>query len=371
MRNKHSKNRIIIVGNGLDISHKHLTKYSDYAEHLITQKIAKKLIDVIRNQDYHNNQLFNSIALKNFQLKTPISPNKKNYYDIIYFLSIENKLKELSIFLSKYSENLDKLINNNFLINLYKSSHTNWFDIENAYFRELVSLKNSYKNPSIKKQVIIKRVEKLNLEFDYIKNELLQYLKSIKIIKNQDFTSFFYKYIEDKSIENIYIINFNYTNTINQYFERFKLEKNIIINNIHGSLETGKIIFGYGNDQNQDYKEIKDLEENEFLKNFKTFEYLSNGNYQKVYENMLDIYADYEVDIIGHSLSLCDKTLLQEIFDSEKCKKINLFKRLDCQNEKQQKILFNELLYSASRIISNEKTMRKKIKNFEDSITFP
>jgi hypothetical protein len=86
----------------------------------------------------------------------------------------------------------------------------------------------------------------------------------------------------------------------------------------------------------------------------------------------LDKFANYEAHIIGHSLSLCDKTLLQEVLGSEKCKNIRFYKRKDLEkNELEQEDNFQELAYSTSRIISNEKTIRNKITNYKDSTIFP
>ena len=97
-------------------------------------------------------------------------------------------------------------------------------------------------------------------------------------------------------------------------------------------MKSGKIVFGYGNDQNNDYQEIKNLRVDQFLRYFKTFDYLNNSNYDKVYSEAVDKFPSYEVYVLGHSLGLTDKTLLSEILNSDKCKSIHFFKRTDLKD---------------------------------------
>lgn len=157
---------------------------------------------------------------------------------------------------------------------------------------------------------------------------------------------------------------------MNQYTTPIIREQSII-NPIHGTLSED-IIFGYGNDQSKEYEELRNLEVDELLENFKTYDYMKNSRYIEIYEEAIDAYEDYEVLILGHSLGQTDKTLLEEVLNSEKCKKIHIPKRTDLINdpEKQRKS-FNTLVKSASRIISNDRRLRKLVVNFNQAITFP
>jgi hypothetical protein len=56
------------------------------------------------------------------------------------------------------------------------------------------------------------------------------------------------------------------------------------------------------------------------LKYIKTFSYMHNDNYQRFFSEAVDCdengrSKDYEVMILGHSLGLTDKTMLNEIFN--------------------------------------------------------
>ncbi|MDO6801192.1 hypothetical protein Q4595_01900 [Wenyingzhuangia sp. 1_MG-2023] len=54
--------------------------------------------------------------------------------------------------------------------------------------------------------------------------------------------------------------------------------------------------------------------------------------------------------VLGHSLETIDKTLLEHIFNHNKCNNIMLHKR-QFTEEKDAKIEFNKLLYGMSRTI--------------------
>ena len=125
----------------------------------------------------------------------------------------------------------------------------------------------------------------------------------------------------------------------------------------------------HGADKDQ---EMKDLEIEDFLHFFKTFDYLDDINYDRIYDEALNKYDEYEVYIIGHSLGMTDKTLISEILNSEKCKKIYLFKRGDLKDDlKKVKSEFRLLNYAASRILTDEKELRRKVVNYTSSNFFP
>lgn len=356
------KNKIFIIGNGFDIAHQLRTKFSDFAEHYIDNVIIPKLIDCVINR--RNDPLFRDHFLN------LIIPNFTNYgqhkpEDILRsFASIKDKLSLKKYITENYTV-LQSLLENSLLVKLYCSGATNWFDIENTYFNELIPIKDrAIKTP---KTFDPKDLKKLNSDFQEIKESLINYLNTLHIDKNEEIEMFLNSYLSDA--HSGYVINFNYTSTVKSYIidsERFK------INHIHGNLKEDNIIFGYGNDQNDHYQEMKNSGIEDFLHFFKTFDYLQDINYDKIYEEALNKYDEYEVYIIGHSLGMTDKTLISEILNSEKCKKINLFKRGDLKVDPQKvKHDFRNLNYAASRILTDEIQLRKKLVNFKNSTFFP
>lgn len=370
-----SNNIVLLIGNGFDLSHNLKTSYNDFAI-WFTTKIEKEIRTFLSSKNpttFLNDEFIKFFSQDAFRF-TIFQTDEIDLFISKYLKEPNNKT--LNEMLYESSEKIQNIISNEFLGKLYNNNYTNWFDIENAYFQELIILKNLYITD---KSTYIKQVKKLNKELIEIKNYLKEYLITIKLKHNPKINEFFNTIkIFDNLDYNIFIINFNYTKTIGNYFSEFDNGitnlKSVNINYIHGNLTQDNIVFGYGNDKHKEYQEIKDLEANEFLENFKTFAYLKNNNYNKIYNDILDNNSvdDYEVFVLGHSLGTTDKTLLEEVFNNEKCKKIRLFKRSDLNgNEDKIKKSFDNLVFSASRILRNEKDLRKKILNYEESDFFP
>lgn len=94
---------------------------------------------------------------------------------------------------------------------------------------------------------------------------------------------------------------------------------------IHGELnkENNPIIFGYGDESADDYKKIEKLNDNEYLKNVKSINYLQTDNYKKMLGFINSDY--YQVFILGHSCGSSDKTLLNTLFEYKNCVSIKPF----------------------------------------------
>lgn len=354
---------IVIIGNGFDLAHGLKTGYNHFADHYIGE-IVKKVEELLFSFGSKNKTFFKPSFIESI---VPLLSSPRNSTKTLISTTInayrKNDYTDLHRLLINNPSLVREIISNNFLGGLYADNYYNWFDIENTYFKKLKIL-NRPKPYSIN----IKEIKELNSEFDFIRKELTKYLKTIEIKKNDKIINFFKTF--SRAYKDIYFINFNYTNTIEYYLDVFEFPKTKV-NYIHGNLENDNIIFGYGNDQNEDYQELKKLEIDEFLEHFKTFEYLRDNNYQNIFEEGIEDWP-YEVFVIGHSLGTTDKTLLDSIFNSEYCKRIYLFKRLD-QKDKPKELYrsYRTLNFAASRVISNEKELRKKVVNFEDSRFFP
>jgi hypothetical protein len=112
----------------------------------------------------------------------------------------------------------------------------------------------------------------------------------------------------------------------------------------------------------EDYKIIENLDDNEYLKNFKSFQYLQNSNYK----TLLD-YIDmdkFQVLILGHSCGLSDRTLLNTVFEHINCRSIKVFyhETIDL-NGKVIKDNYSEIIQNISRHFNKKKLMREKIVN--------
>ena len=349
-----NSNEIIILGNGFDLAHGLKTSYFDFAEWL-KENISKSIMNIFLNNDENN--IVKQEILENFK-------NTQSWY--IHYnlkkLDYALKLKDSTILLEEIKTNpqfLKKVISNNLILDLYDSNGENWADIENFYFNQLVELANAGNSESTKLEI-----RKLNRDFSFLKKKLIEYLKGIELKVLSEVQMFFLK--QFKYAKKVLIIDFNYTEAIKQYLTPIH---NLIILNIHGTLKDGNIIFGYGNDQDLEYQKLKSLENNDILEHMKTIEYLMDSSYQKLL-SQLETLENYTVNVIGHSLSLTDKTLLSEIFENKNCKMIKLYKRKS-DDKDFIKAEFKKSLKSITRIISKENLARKKVNNFKVSKSFP
>ena len=197
-----------------------------------------------------------------------------------------------------------------------------------------------------------------------IDNKLIEASKKdklIKVVKDELFPA-----------ENLFL-NFNYTKSIDAYLKFFN--KSDYFNTygrcfeikIHGTIKDpdNSINFGFGDEMDNDYKDIENIGDNEYLRNFKSFKYLDNMNYK----NLLNFIETkkFQVYIFGHSCGLSDRTLLNSIFEHNNCRSIKVFYHLKDDGTDN----FTDIIQNISRHFKNKETMRKKIVNKKLSIPLP
>jgi hypothetical protein len=174
-----------------------------------------------------------------------------------------------------------------------------------------------------------KELVTFNKSFEVLKKELISYLEEIQKVptsKNDNILQHFKTLVSsnfDKHTDQLIILNFNYTNTLEHYMPIENISPIII--NIHGSLSeqvNNPVIFGYGDEMDLHFTGIERLNSNEFLKNFKSFSYFKTNNYLSM-EHFLA--KPFEVSIMGHSCGISDRLLLNRIFEDFNCTKIRIF----------------------------------------------
>ena len=156
--------------------------------------------------------------------------------------------------------------------------------------------------------------------------------------------------------DNIMLLNFNYTNTACQYLP----QKNDIfsLNHIHGELDNPQsVIFGYGDELDEDYKAIKNINDNDYLENVKSIRYLESCNYRRML-SFIDS-APFQVCIMGHSCGNSDRTLLNTIFEHQNCVSIKPYYYID-ENWKDN---YLELAQNISRNFTDMKLLRDRVVN--------
>lgn len=363
--------KILIIGNGFDLAHKMPTSYADFANFYIENKIVPEIEGTFLNKPT-SNDFFKPIFLKSLRnrgLKSQLS--KDSLINELYWSAASKKPHQLANKLKENTNQIDTIISNTFLGKLYRGNYDHWFDIEHAFFQEILIHKNTADRRQDSNRLVAKEgMIKLNREFLEIKKALFEYLETVRVKKNHVVQHFLDTHL--KGVSEVYILNFNYTSTIEQYILEYTRNQNIETNYIHGSLDDDHIIFGYGNDKDPVYDEIKNLEIDEFLKHFKPIEYQNHNSYGQLYERALDKFKSYDVLVIGHSLGTTDKTLLSEILNTPKLGKLICCKRKDLEHQPELvQEEFTKLNMKASRIFSDELTKRKKMVNFTQSPFFP
>lgn len=405
-------NKLILVGNGFDLAHGLPTTYRSFLNDFWrnfqlnhNNQEIKNLIDI----DYSYNGYFNfgNNSIESFD---DLFLNLKSYckYDSFIFeeehFVARDKFKNIFRFKSDFFR----------IINL-KSSIQDWVDIENEYYSQLkkvIRLKfGNYQEEKLhaaRKEKVIK----LNKEFEDLKNlfekyllkeicdkfdfkntenpkewiEICELLKPIIFSKTPYFKGkisklskeFSFQEDEDRIKEyeadilsksdfepiifKSLILSFNYTPTVlayNNYINRDFGQDICSYNYIHGELKStkNKINFGFGDEIDSSYKEIENIGDNEYLKNFKSFQYSNTQNYDDLLR-----YIDsekFQVYISGHSCGLSDRVLLNTIFEHDNCRSIKVYyhKKDESNNN------YTDIVQNISRHFSNKPSMRRKIVN--------
>jgi hypothetical protein len=392
-------NRLVIIGNGFDLAHGLPTSYKHFIDDYWSSI----------KTDSHNDEFISFQNLKN-QFQFEGTSNLEDLANFIIQYNDKIKFSDGEIF-TEYGNNIKGeyprehiLVYNNsfFKVINQKKVIQKWVDVENEYYYQLKKIVKSecldtrktkeYWSNEQKIQII-----KLNNEFEQVKELLEKYLNDKIIVGEEriapisdlfkldrrtddyylEFPSqdhetlkkFQNEYNFDLEIgKNImtYYLNFNYTKTIDKYLNHAKKHgedrvfgkvKNI---QIHGRLNdiSNRINFGFGDEMDDDYKIIENLDDNEYLKNFKSFQYLQNSNYKDLLD-FVESDQKFQVYIMGHSCGLSDRTMLNTIFEHPNCRSIKVFyhEREDGTNN------YTEIIQNISRHFNKKKLMREKIVN--------
>jgi hypothetical protein len=355
-------NRLIILGNGFDLAHGIKTSYHDF--------ILSYLANFINLFYTHGNIEDELLSIKFKEHYTHFS-DKPNLINAEMALSTLDNLKK--------HRNIDVKINSLlFDRSLSKITTMNWVDLEIEYFNVLLATKHGSKDYNQ-----LEAIQKVNSQLTFLKSKLEEYLikQQMEFSNLSDreplvdcFCDKIYKHelvtvtIEENMLpESLYFLNFNYTNTFEDYYRYSKAKIPSDFNYIHGNLHGvhGKVIFGFGDELDKRYLEFEDEKNNELFKHIKSFEYLKTKNYYLL-TRFIEA-KDFQVHIYGHSCGLSDRTMLNQIFEHENCKSIKIYyyKKADGSNDHTEKT------YEISRHFKDKGMMRKKVVPFDLSQEMP
>ena len=131
-----------------------------------------------------------------------------------------------------------------------------------------------------------------------------------------------------------------------------------IVNHIHGELSNPEsVIFGYGDEADDEYKAIVKQNDNEYLKHIKTNRYLEDDKYRQLLSFINS--APFQVCIMGHSCGLSDKTMLKTLFEHDNCVSIKPYYYVN----KEGKDNYLDMVQNISRNFTNPQLMCDKVVN--------
>lgn len=416
-------NRIILIGNGFDLAHGLKTSYADFIRSYWAVRSSQLIQNnqMKTNDGLCTYELSDSESRRQFNRLQPIF--KERFANILEEYIKEAIQKAKREYNSKFFEEIDKTVNTynwvdieavyyQWLTKIFKQDECEYAD-PNKLNDELKKLKdklvvyltyiqtNSIK-PDLKIESIQKaicepfKVDDISIgkqrefsefvetkwndakngdntnrkisaqnygyrfsdvkiyEDDYMrKNDLLSHINNVKA-KDRYMPSYFL--LPDQ----ILFLNFNYTSMADLYIPKGSEFK---VNHIHGELGNDKnpIIFGYGDELDEDYKKISNLNDNNYLSNIKSIRYLETDNYRKLL-SFIDS-APFQIYIMGHSCGNSDRTLLNTLFEHKNCVSIKPFYHEKFDEDGNRSDNYIEIIQNISRNFNDMRLMRDRVVN--------
>ncbi len=166
----------------------------------------------------------------------------------------------------------------------------------------------------------------------------------------------------DLQPDQVLFLNFNYTNLETLYHKKSRDIAETI--HIHGELNNpnNPIIFGYGDELEENYSKLENLQDNAYLENIKSINYQETDNYKRMLSFINS--NNYQAIILGHSCGNSDRTLLNTLFEHENCVSIKPY-YFQYKDEKTGEIKdnYSDIVRNISRSFKDKKSMRDKVVN--------
>ena len=356
MKSQKEFNRLILIGNGFDLMHNLETRYSDFLKSYLMHCVTTFFI----KETYEDELL--EIKYTDSYRPSPLPDYTKE--DILsFFDDLETAFNSLV------------KIKVNFVSPFFKKIHNKlkfgWVDIEKEYYLMLIDYYQYHINKNIKVD-LLGDVKKLNNDLQIISGLLRSYLMeeqekynvkssinrsnfrvAFQDFEQNDFPQF--SITGKNKVNKVFFLNFNYTEPVFYDHLASSEEYEWDCVNIHGTLNDN-MIFGYGDELDDYYKQIEKLGDDEWLRGFKSFGYLQNHSYNGLLGFLEE--REFQVFVVGHSCGLSDKTLLNQIFEHKHCKNIKVFYHKYTEGERKGEDTFNETIYNISRIMGDKVKLR-------------
>ena len=363
-------NRLILIGNGFDLAHGRETSYFHFAYWYLIQAYENSF----KNGEYSDGLIliqrsgtYTNYSDKEADIKTMIdyclsSDNLRNLFANRQVLIVGLQ----SYFTLSFRTNIKNDWFKHLLINCCENG---WIDIENEYFKQLKTYLRSNNNKT--KKDLAELNDALKIIIEKLREHLLLLPKANKLHSVIDLLQsdlYSRKSAANRLVDlkpgRTLILNFNYTDTFEQYVSDALIVLNdidVTLNYIHGTIKTksNPMIFGFGDELDTSYSEMQESEIDGFLDYVKTFWYLRTPNYQELVAFLEE--EDYEVIILGLSCGLSDRTLLHMIFEHDHCKFIKLFHYTDLNGVNN----FIQLTHAIARHFKSNVKLRDRLIPFD------
>jgi hypothetical protein len=396
-------NRLVLIGNGFDIAHGLPTRYEEFINWYCDQRVegfVGNLTDTssdllctfqdLRHQVWNVNAYSNGYNLKkakgkkliddiignvNF-FKTTMVPFFANIYLSIEtkgWVDIENEYYELLKKFALQDNDATKVEELNKQLHFLQDKLVEYISLVNKEeVKPVPGIKSAIYSPFNQSDISIDGMHALE---EHVKYGLKLDDKSWEI-KIRQYESICYTkgYVDSYKEKNpdsekidwecipkelllpnqIMLLNFNYTKTAELYCPN---DKEIFsINHIHGKVENSKsVIFGYGDEIDEKYKELEKKNDDLCLSNIKSIKYLEADNYRKV-RSFIES-EPYQIIIMGHSCGNSDRTLLNTLFEHPNCVSVKPYYYID----KKGKDNYLKLVMNISRNFNDKKLMRDRV----------
>lgn len=413
-------NRIVLIGNSFDLAHRMKTSYQDFLndywatqiqlikktplnqafendEFTITHSPAafvsgEKYKDLLNTLANHKQKIifkntFLKIITEQYQIEKWVDVENEYYLLLKNCFSQSNKSKKytinelnrdfeqikklLSTYLQKIESEFNKKKDTSFFKTRRSIGNKIYYPFKLKDFSETsLNQKAQIEYEYLKKDIEALKQEKISLEDlnkktrDIIERiDLNQPIIGIRKMLLSETAINYFDLIPDQTL----LLNFNYTFTETSYDNprefsqfndiKFTTCKTIHIHGTTDIYEKNRMIFGFGDELDDDYKSIEKLNNNEYLQNIKSINYLEKDNYKKLLEFVNN--GNFQVYLFGHSCGISDRTLLNTVFEHENCASIKLF-----YHEKSSEVdNYSDIIMNISRNFNDKAKMRDRVVN--------
>ena len=402
-------NRLVLIGNGFDLAHGLPTRYEDfitwYKEHRI-ELLGKEhsnissdplcTIELLRHQAlsiYVSNlrwenynvshlEIFDYIVQNTDDFKVTFSPLferiikglesktwagiESDYYEMLKYYALDNDItnEAKQTYLKSLNEQLDYL--KELLVKYLdyittKNKVGKFSSIEEAIYapfkaddisidgKKYFEKHKQYWESLDNEDPLADKITKFGLDY----HNTMQWVRWYKEDNNRRSVTYPSAFLLP---DELMFLDFNYTETIQNYVQPIYRQS---VTHIHGDIhDSRRVIFGHGDEIDENFRKLQDLNNNECLSNIKSIRYLEAPNYRRVLSFIES--APFQVIIMGHSSGISDRTLLNTIFEHKNCVSI---KPYYYRNEDDGSDNYRDIVQNISRNFTDMKLMRDRVVN--------